>query len=81
MVEVLLEFLADDDAAEDALLVAEEAHDGAGGDGDDGVEAWGGEAIFWSWLGVVFLFDGGGCIEGVESAGLFVVIDWLVGHY
>ena len=46
--EVADEFIADDDAAEDALLVAEEAHYRAGGDGDGrvsarGVPCWGEE--------------------------------------
>ena len=39
--EVADEFIADDDAAEDALLVAEEAHHRAGGDRDGGVSARG----------------------------------------
>ena len=41
IVEIADEFIADDDAAEDALLVAEEAHHRAGGDGDGRVGARG----------------------------------------
>ena len=79
MVEIGLEFLTDDDAAEDALLVAEEAHDGASGDGDEGVESRRGEGILWSWFGVAF-FDRIRYIKGVEWAGFLVVIDGLIGH-
>lgn len=32
--KVLLKFVAHDDTTEDTLLIAEEAHDGAGSDGD-----------------------------------------------
>lgn len=38
VVEVLLELVGNDDAPEDALLVAEEQHCGAGGEGDGRVE-------------------------------------------
>ena len=37
--KVLLEFVTYNDTAENALLVAEKAHDGAGGDGDKPVSS------------------------------------------
>lgn len=48
--EILLKFLANDDTAEDSLLVAKKAHDGTGGDGDERVQPRSGEAILWSML-------------------------------
>ena len=48
MMKVLLEFLTNDDAAEDTLLVAKETHNSARSDGDKSVESRGGEAILWS---------------------------------
>ena len=50
MMEVLLELLSNDNAAEHTLLVAEETHDSAGGDGDERMESRGSEAILLSKL-------------------------------
>ena len=61
--EVFLEFLADYDTAEDALFVAEETHDCAGGDGDESMQGARGEATFVARS--TFLRGFFGWVEGV----------------
>ena len=39
MLKILLKFVVNDDTTKDALLVAEQAHDCAGGNGDGSVES------------------------------------------